>query len=455
MPSWLAICTAGSVPGVRSHMRPAAARAAAGSSPGGRRACGGVLRHRVAVGPVGHGAQNSRSIVAASWPGRSSLTGPGATGRVPARVSAENASGWSSAATWATIPPAPMPARCAGRHRARGREPQRRLQDHAACTRLLQIDGDRRTTIAQVIARDVTPAARERLAQRVGPREHGRATRAQNQRRRRVAEVRDAKPDAVRLHCRRHTSPAAMTKPEVRNEHGSAGPQHPVKLAGRGREIGHVVDDGGEPCAVDGLGGERQRGGMPGEHARPPGAGTHGGKGLDRHDVDPVPAGQGGGPETGARAEVEDARSPAFSPPSAPPACPPPRPSGPSSDAHTTRSPPMVRDRHTPTSSTCSSPTSKAKYLCPSSSTSARHRRRGPTLPQRPRAPGPALPELVERLARQRLHDQAGTSAEEATPDASPFAMGSNVTYPSSRPSRRNGVNRDTPGGSRTSDPRA
>ena len=52
---------------------------------------------------------------AASWSGRSSSTGPGATDRVPARVSAENASGWSSAATWATIPPTPMPARCAGR----------------------------------------------------------------------------------------------------------------------------------------------------------------------------------------------------------------------------------------------------------------------------------------------------------------------------------------------------
>ena len=33
MPSWLAICTAGSVPGVRSQMRSAVARAAAGSSP--------------------------------------------------------------------------------------------------------------------------------------------------------------------------------------------------------------------------------------------------------------------------------------------------------------------------------------------------------------------------------------------------------------------------------------
>jgi hypothetical protein len=61
----------------------------------------------------------------------------------------------------------------------------------------------------------VTPAARERLAERVGPREHGRATRAQNERRRRVAEVLDAKSDAVRLDRRHHTNPAAMTTPEA------------------------------------------------------------------------------------------------------------------------------------------------------------------------------------------------------------------------------------------------
>ena len=53
----------------------------------------------------------------------------------------------------------------------------------------------------------------------------------------------------------------------------------------------------------------RQRGGMPGEHVRPAGAGTHSGRGLDRHDVDAVPAGQGGGPGVGASAEVEDSHA--------------------------------------------------------------------------------------------------------------------------------------------------
>lgn len=35
-------------------------------------------------------------------------------GPLPTEVDAENAPGWSSAATWATIPPTPIPARCAG-----------------------------------------------------------------------------------------------------------------------------------------------------------------------------------------------------------------------------------------------------------------------------------------------------------------------------------------------------
>lgn len=56
----------------------------------------------------GIGRANSRLIVARSWSGRSPSGGPGATARVPTRVSAENAPGWSSTATWATIPPTPQ-----------------------------------------------------------------------------------------------------------------------------------------------------------------------------------------------------------------------------------------------------------------------------------------------------------------------------------------------------------
>ena len=113
MPIWLAICTAGSVPGVRSQMRSAVARAAAGRRRGSPRR-GGVLRHGSAVGPVGRRAREQPSIVAASWSGRSSSSGPGATSRVPRGERRERVR-WSSAATWATIPPTPMPARCAGR----------------------------------------------------------------------------------------------------------------------------------------------------------------------------------------------------------------------------------------------------------------------------------------------------------------------------------------------------
>ena len=75
--------------------------------------------------------------------------------------------------------------------------------------RSLGIDGGRRAGIAQVVPHDVAPAARERRAERVGPGEHGRATREQNERRRRVAEVLDPERDAVRLDRRHHASAVA------------------------------------------------------------------------------------------------------------------------------------------------------------------------------------------------------------------------------------------------------
>ena len=82
--------------------------------------------------------------------------------------------------------------------------------------RSLGIDGDRRAGIAQVVPHDVAPAARERLAERVGPGEHGRAAREQNERRRRVAEVLDPERDAVRLDRRHHASAVAMASPHSR-----------------------------------------------------------------------------------------------------------------------------------------------------------------------------------------------------------------------------------------------
>src|SRR5215468_1295128 len=114
MPSWLAIWVGGAVPGVRSQMRAAIARAATGSSPkiSARAAANSATASRSVQSGIGR--VNRRSIVALSWSGRSASGLPGATARVPARVSAENAPGWSSAATWATIPPTPIPARCAG-----------------------------------------------------------------------------------------------------------------------------------------------------------------------------------------------------------------------------------------------------------------------------------------------------------------------------------------------------
>ena len=75
-------------------------------------------RRRMRQQPFGRsspvpGGRTTWPSTAASWSARSSSTGPGATGRVLTRVSAENASGRSSAATWATIPPTPTPPRWA------------------------------------------------------------------------------------------------------------------------------------------------------------------------------------------------------------------------------------------------------------------------------------------------------------------------------------------------------
>jgi hypothetical protein len=64
----------------------------------------------------------------------------------------------------------------------------------------------------------VASAARERLAERVGPGEHGRAAREQHERRRRVAEVLDPERDPGRLDRRHHASSVAMMPPDVRNE---------------------------------------------------------------------------------------------------------------------------------------------------------------------------------------------------------------------------------------------
>ena len=86
----------------------------------------------------------------------------------------------------------------AGERRGVGGEIAQRVR------RSLGIDGGRGAGVAQVVPHDVAPAARERLAERIGPGEHGRAAREQDEWRRRVAEVLDPERDAVRLDRRHH-----------------------------------------------------------------------------------------------------------------------------------------------------------------------------------------------------------------------------------------------------------
>jgi hypothetical protein len=57
--------------------------------------------------------------------------------------------------------------------------------------RRLGVDGRRCVGVAQVVAHDVTPAAGVRRAERVGPGQHGRATRDQDEGRRRSTQVLD------------------------------------------------------------------------------------------------------------------------------------------------------------------------------------------------------------------------------------------------------------------------
>ena len=72
-----------------------------------------------------------------------------------------------------------------GERRGVGREVAQRVR------RSLGIAGGRGAAIAQVVAHDVASAAGERLAQRVGPGEHRRPAREQDERGRGVAEVLD------------------------------------------------------------------------------------------------------------------------------------------------------------------------------------------------------------------------------------------------------------------------
>lgn len=80
----------------------------------------------------------------------------------------------------------------------------------------LGIDDGRRAAVAQVVSHDVTSAARESLAERVGPRKHSRAACEQNQRRRRLAEVLDAERDAIGLDRRHEAGAGAMVPSGVR-----------------------------------------------------------------------------------------------------------------------------------------------------------------------------------------------------------------------------------------------
>jgi hypothetical protein len=82
--------------------------------------------------------------------------------------------------------------------------------------RRLGVDGRGCAGVAQVVAHNVTSAASERRAERVGPGQHGRATREQQEGCRRITEVLDPKRDAVgcaeRADRRMHRQPPGQPR---------------------------------------------------------------------------------------------------------------------------------------------------------------------------------------------------------------------------------------------------
>ncbi len=129
-------------PGMPSHLRSAVARATVGSSPrisAPRRR----LRHAARSDQSGIGRQNSRSITAGSFrqvvvdPARSDRSGSD-QGERRERL------GGSSAATWATVPPTPIPTEAPVCHRGPVRALRRQLRGRAGCSRSLGVDRGRR-----------------------------------------------------------------------------------------------------------------------------------------------------------------------------------------------------------------------------------------------------------------------------------------------------------------------
>src|SRR5918994_660507 len=183
------------------------------------RAAGGKLRHGGAVGPIGHRAREQpvhrrRVMVGQVVVDRAWSDGPRSDKgerRERVRVVQRGDLGDHPADADAREVRRPV-VEFAGERRGIGCEIAQRV------CRSFGINGDRRAGIARVLPHDVAPAARERLAERLGPGEHGRAAREQNERGRRVAEVLEPERDAVRLDRRHHASSVAMTPPDVRNE---------------------------------------------------------------------------------------------------------------------------------------------------------------------------------------------------------------------------------------------
>ena len=198
MPIWLAIWTEGAVPGVRSQMRAAIARRGDGVVAEDLRAGGGELRHRLAVGPVGHRMREQPAHrrlvmvgeVIVGRPGRDRAGAGQGERRERARMIERGHLGDHPADADPREVRGP-----ATEHVGKGRRVGGEVAQGVGGR--LRVRRRRLAAVAQVVAHHAAPAGGEAFAESVGPGEHRRPARQQDEWCVVVTERIDAQGDPV------------------------------------------------------------------------------------------------------------------------------------------------------------------------------------------------------------------------------------------------------------------
>ena len=198
MPIWLAIWTGAAVPGVRSQMRPAIARRGDGVVAEDLRAGGSELRHRLPVGPVGHRMREQPThrrlvMIGKVIVGRAGRDRAGADQgerrERPRMVECGHLGDHPADADPREV------RRPAAEHVGKGRRVSGEVAQGVGGR--LRVRRRRLAAIAQVVAHHAAPAGGEALAERVGPGEHRRPTRQQDEQCVLVTKGLDAQGDPI------------------------------------------------------------------------------------------------------------------------------------------------------------------------------------------------------------------------------------------------------------------